>query len=71
MYKYFIELENTADEGPTTAFQSALFDTQKQAHAWALLICFVNDGYELKMMRQWQNKDGTSKDAEFVCYDKD
>ena len=71
MYKYFIEFENVVDAGPVVAFQSALFDTPKQAHDWALLICFVNDGYELKIMRQWQNRDGTYKDAEFVRYDRD
>ena len=70
MYRYFLELENTVDEGPTTICQTAYFETQAQAHAFALLFCFINDGYQLNMMRQWVDKDGTAKDAEFVCCER-
>jgi hypothetical protein len=70
MYKYFIQLENVVDEGPIAVQQSAYFDTPAQAHAYSLLICFVAEGYKLTMMRRWRNKNGTYKDAEFVCRER-
>lgn len=70
MYKYFIQLENIVDEGPIAVQQSAYFETRAQAHAYGLLTCFVAEGYRLTLMRRWQNKDGTYKDAEFVCYER-